>query len=194
MIKLNHIKKRLTDRCCKDSRKAKGFTLIEMLVTIAVLVIVVASMPSLLGVVKNGRLTANANNLLFAFVAARDEAVLRNHPVSICPSNNQSDCSGSDWQQGWIVFADQNGSGDKDGDDAVLQVFASEGDIASLSSSNFDESVTFRADGTSAVSGGFTLCDDRGTAHAKAICVAYTGIAKVTNSGCSGVAISCPDA
>ena len=73
--------------------RSSGFTLVELLVTIAVMMVALASMPSMMNMVKNGRQLTAANDMLFALVSARDEAVLRNHPVSVCQSDDGTDCT-----------------------------------------------------------------------------------------------------
>ena len=57
--------------------------------------------------VKNNRVTTQANNLVTAIQLARNEAVKRGSRSTICAANTALDnCSGStDWSAGWIVFS-----------------------------------------------------------------------------------------
>ncbi|KQW36095.1 hypothetical protein ASC76_15320 [Rhizobacter sp. Root404] len=53
---------------------------------------------------------------------ARSEAMKRGQPVSICPSTDGTTClSDNSWQNGWIVFYDQNASATVDGTDVILR-------------------------------------------------------------------------
>ncbi|MGL6160036.1 GspH/FimT family pseudopilin [Microbulbifer sp.] len=85
-----------------------GFTLIELMVTIAVFAIVVTiAAPSFSAMINNNRSVALGEELAGALNYARSEAVKRGARVSICASSNGTGCTGADtWNQGWIVFAD----------------------------------------------------------------------------------------
>ena len=89
------------------SMSQKGFTLIELMVTLAVLgVLLAVGVPSFADLIRNNRSQAAANELVSALNAARVEAVKRGKRVSLCPSVNGTSCSGTAWQSGWIVFVD----------------------------------------------------------------------------------------
>lgn len=81
-----------------------GFTLIELMMAIAVLAILIAvAAPAMRVTIQNNRLTTQANDLLTAFQFARSEALRVNGDVAICSSSNGTACGGS-WAEGWIVF------------------------------------------------------------------------------------------
>ncbi|WP_308363766.1 MULTISPECIES: GspH/FimT family pseudopilin [unclassified Microbulbifer] len=87
-----------------------GFTLIELMVTIAVLAIVVTiAAPSFTTMIHNNQSVALGEELVTAINFARAEAVKRGDNVSICASSDGTTCGGN-WTQGWIVVAD-NASG-----------------------------------------------------------------------------------
>jgi type IV fimbrial biogenesis protein FimT len=74
-----------------------GFTLVELLVVIAVLAIVATvGIPNFGPTVANSRATAAANGLLGALQLARSEAVRLNEPVLITPT-------GGNWAAGWTI-------------------------------------------------------------------------------------------
>ena len=103
----------------------KGFTLIELLITIVVVSILLATaVPGISQMVKNNRVTTQANKLVTAIQLARNEAVKRGTRSTICAANaSLDDCSGStDWATGWIVFSNLDGDGTADtGTDACLE-------------------------------------------------------------------------
>jgi type IV fimbrial biogenesis protein FimT len=91
-----------------NMEREKGFTLIELLITIVVVSILLATgVPSIMHMVKNNRVTTQANKLVIAVQLARNEAVKRGTRTTICAANtNLNNCSGStDWGTGWIVFS-----------------------------------------------------------------------------------------
>ncbi len=107
-----------------------GFTLVELLITIVVVSILLATgIPSFMEFVKNNRLSAQANNLVISIQVARSEAVKRGSGSVICASADQATCSGDDdWTTGWIVYSDVNqngnldlGGGDCETDDCIVR-------------------------------------------------------------------------
>lgn len=88
---------------------APGFTLVELLIVVAVLaVVLLLAVPSMSSLVHGTRLWVEAGRLQLAVNLARAEAVKRNAPVSLCPSRfargGALACDG-DFSDGWIVFA-----------------------------------------------------------------------------------------
>ena len=88
--------------------KVRGFTLVELAVTLAVAAILLAlATPSFAELLRRNRLAAANNELVTALNVARAEALRRGRPVSICASADQRSCAGNaDWGTGWVVFED----------------------------------------------------------------------------------------
>lgn len=86
-------------------RAARGFTLIELMVTVSVAAVLLAvAAPSFNSVVINNRLSGYANSWVASAQLARSEAIKRNSPVTLCRSANGSTCAASGtWDQGWVV-------------------------------------------------------------------------------------------
>jgi type IV fimbrial biogenesis protein FimT len=129
-------------------RRAGGFSLVELIVTLVVLSIVTAvSVPMITSVVNASRITGGANELLTGIQLARMEAIRRNVRTSICQSTDGLNCSnGGDWR-GWVVFADLNNNNLADANERV-GVGRIEAPLLVRSSSNITNSrITFRADG-----------------------------------------------
>ena len=87
---------------------ARGYTAVELLTTLGVAAIVTAlAVPNLQQFMQNNRAAADTNALIGALNIARNEAVTRGTPVSVCASEDGATCSGGDaWSAGWIVFTD----------------------------------------------------------------------------------------
>lgn len=99
----------------------KGFTLVEVMVAIAVLgVLMTIGIPSLVNFIRDTRVSSGTNEFLGAVTLARSEAIKRNRLVTICRSVNAefgvTACSaaasglhpGNDWGVGWLVFVVDN--------------------------------------------------------------------------------------
>lgn len=90
--------------------RTRGFTLLELLVTLALVAILAAlAAPSFTTLINSNRLSGAANDIVAALQVARMEAVRRGENVVICPSADGATCSGTDWSR-MIVFSDRNGN------------------------------------------------------------------------------------
>lgn len=115
-------------------RKASGYTLLEILVTIAVVAIVASlAVPSFQNMIATQRVRSAANDLVAALNFARSEAVKRNRVVTVTP--------GAAWTAGWtITYVDSGGT------TQTLQTHeAFEG--VTLISSPAATAISYRADG-----------------------------------------------
>jgi type IV fimbrial biogenesis protein FimT len=83
----------------------RGFTLYELMVTLAVAAIILSfGVPGFMSFIDNNRATTDANDLITALNLARSEATRRGAPVTVCRSTDGAICSaGTDWSVGWIV-------------------------------------------------------------------------------------------
>ena len=105
--------------------RASGFTLLELLVTIAVAAVLLAiAIPSYRGMVQRNALVANVNDLVGDLNYARAEAVTRGQNVYVCSSSNQSTCSNDgNWSAGWLIYVDDDfsASSPKPSDSKILR-------------------------------------------------------------------------
>jgi prepilin-type N-terminal cleavage/methylation domain-containing protein len=95
-----------------SSASCSGLTLVELMIALVILcVTVVAVSPSVGQVVHSARVRAEAARLVSAINLARSESILRNQPVSLCPSavavTGDTLCASS-YGRGWMVFSNPN--------------------------------------------------------------------------------------
>ena len=82
--------------------RSAGFTLIELIVTIAIAAVLAAlAAPSFIQYQRNSELTSLTNSLLAAVNAAKGEAMKTGKNAFVIPK-------GSGWNSGWIVYVDMN--------------------------------------------------------------------------------------
>jgi len=172
-------------RSCRrhvKSREASGFTLIELIVTIAITAIMsVTAVPSFIDLMRNNRSATQANEFLAALNLARSEAAKSGQNVSLCSSTDAASCRTSDptnWSDGWILFV--NGTDPLQ----VLRVWPGiTNGVASFKGGA--GVVTFRGTGQAASAVNFdyqpTACDGK---QARAINVASVGRAWVQEADC----------
>jgi type IV fimbrial biogenesis protein FimT len=84
----------------------RGFTLIELMITVAILGVLLAlAVPSFQGTIARNNVASAASMLSASLSLARSEAVKRGASVTVCKSANASTCvTSGDWSQGWIMF------------------------------------------------------------------------------------------
>jgi type IV fimbrial biogenesis protein FimT len=137
--------------------KGHGFTLIELMVTLAIVGIAVSvAMPNFRSLVVDTRLTSHANEMLGALKYTRSEAVKRNARVTMCKSSNGTACAATGtWQAGWIVFVDDGVVATVDASDQILLVHGALADSTIVGGGDVTDYVSYLGNGqTSAMAGG----------------------------------------
>src|SRR3569832_1169297 len=186
------MKYRITSRRVRGDRLAalsRGFTLVELLVTISIATILVTlAVPSFSDFVKNYRMITQTNDFVTALNVARSEAILRGNRITLYKNNDGAGCvSGGNWEQGWIVFVDADGDGAVNNVATdVLRVHGAlpsgvtlKGNAALATYISYVSSgaTQQRAGGAAATqAGSLVMCDDRGFGDkARAIQITATG-------------------
>lgn len=83
--------------------KYKGFTLIELMITVAIMsIMLTVGLPSFQSIIASSRLTSSANAMISALQLARSEALKQHKTVIIAPQKDKG------WSDGWGVFIDLN--------------------------------------------------------------------------------------
>ena len=191
-----------------------GFTLVELLITLAVVAIVLAlATPTLREVILNNQRSTQLNAIMSSLNVARAAAVQRGVNAIVCITDGATppdcDTSATTWEDGWIVFADTNGDAAyeadpngngawDDGEDFLISHHKPLPDGATLrgDSAEVTRSITFDARGFCAScpqdvdddeQPTLQLCDARAEAEARGVRIAWTGRAQIIDSD-----IDCP--
>lgn len=167
-----------------------AFTLIELMIAIAVAAIVLTlGVPSFERVIERNQLAANVNVLVSSLTLARSEAVKRNKSVKICDSSDAVNCGSGSYEQGWIVFVDENNDGDLDSPaEELIQV-------QSALPSNFSidpnlstgaNNISYLTKGRANRSGNFIICKNNDITKARVIVIDMNGRTRLTDLTANG--------
>jgi|GEM_PF-1472577 len=136
-----------------------GFTAIEMLVTVAIIAILASmAVPSFVSTIAHYRLSSENSDLLLDLMAARSEALRLGATVSVCPSSNGTQCSGSNWGSGRIVFVDGGTAGTVDANDTILKVSPAIDPKDTMTASFATDYVQYNSMGAANLAGTITTC------------------------------------
>lgn len=90
--------------------RISGFTLVELMVTIAIVAILLAvALPSFEQSLRSNRVATTTNEMLASLSLARTEAIRSTQASQVCARDGA--VCGSDWNQGWLVMTDTDGDG-----------------------------------------------------------------------------------
>ena len=114
------------------ARRARGFTLVEMMVTVGIAVILLGiAAPSFSSYIRNQRVKAAAIDIHMALTLARSEAIKRNNNVTLTPATGG-------WINGWTISATAGGT---------TTTIGRQGAYTGLAFSSSATAVTYSADG-----------------------------------------------
>jgi type IV fimbrial biogenesis protein FimT len=184
-----------------DQSRHRGFTLIELMVTVSLVGILLAAViPNMRTFLRNNQLSGGVNDMLHSIQVARTEAIKRqNGNVVVCGTSTPTladaamTCDYATFK-GWFVFQDTNGNWQHDAAEPVIERH----DL-------LDTNVTVKTDGNARIvsfaPSGFAnpaglkvpmrtlvVCDSRGVqrvgnaATARALFVSTTGRARASST------------
>lgn len=162
-------------RCHRFSR---GFTLIELMVTIVVLaVIVMLAAPSFQGLLESQRMRSAAYDLMADLTLARSEALKRGQLAS--PVTLTADSGG--WVAGWKLTAGTDTLSTRNRAGAGISITASDAPESAITTITFD--LNGRVSSTNATVK-FNLVDSTGTKH-RCVLLDTTGRPRSLAKDCS---------
>jgi type IV fimbrial biogenesis protein FimT len=159
-------------------KKESAFTLLEIIVTLAIISLVMAfAIPGMGTFIKNERLTTQINALVGHLAYARSEAVLRTQQVAVCVSNDTTSCTGGNsWEDGWIVYVDVDGNGSFSGGEIILRAQPTLEGGNTLTPATIGTQIIYDFRGyLGSPVGSLLLCDDRSGPYGKTLSISTTG-------------------
>ncbi len=180
----------------KAFNKYRGFTLIELMITLVIAAILLTvGVPSFNEVIKNSRMATSTNKFVTAANLARSEAIKRGVRVTVCKSNDSATCTNTNnWDQGWIVFTDENNNAAyNNATETLLRVTNGLGiNLTLIGNANVANYLSYIASGQSQLTSGafqagtFSLCDDRTGNFGRNMVLSRTGRLSLTTG------VACP--
>lgn len=158
-------------------KKHTGFTLIELVVTLAVAAILVTiGIPSFRDFIMNNRLVSQANEFAGAVYLARSAAIKQQRNAYITSN------SGTNWANGWTVWVDNDSDNVQAAGEVlrVTQAFTGNTTFTSGGKTQFRYSPSGLVDGA----GTLTLCDNRTAERGRRVDVSTAGRSNVQNIVC----------
>jgi type IV fimbrial biogenesis protein FimT len=167
------------------ARRTRGFTMIEMMVTVAVLaVIMMVAAPSLAGFVRSSKVRSAQSEMIASLMLARSEAAKRGMTVGLAAS---APTSGNEFGNGWTVWVDTNEDGVVDSGELVLRTYPSLNAAVVLGTTRNITTLAFNSSGflTPSTAVNFKACGGNSdTTKGFAIRVDPVGLADIQEAAC----------
>lgn len=147
---------------------AKGFTLVELLMVLAIVaVLTTLAAPALGSLIGRSQARAARNVLVTSLNQARITAVNRGGHVVVCPSFDGERCARATvWRPGWILFADLDRDRARSADEPLLAVGQVRAAGVAIVATSGRVAIDYRPDGSA---GGtnvtLTVCDRQSGAN-----------------------------
>jgi type IV fimbrial biogenesis protein FimT len=174
---------------------ALGFTLLELMITLAAGTITLGiGVPIMGGLIDSNRVAGQINALRGALALTRSEAIKRNQHVVLCKSSDGQNCTKQGtWDQGWIVFEDSNQNSNRDLNENLMLVQGKLPNGHTLEYRGFRSHnyVVYRPTGFTQMNGTFILCAPNSPERSKALILMKTGRVRLSTTRADGSPLGC---
>lgn len=159
-------------RLGKEKYVQGGFTIIELMVAMAVAaILIVVGIPTIRTMLNSSERSTKLNDMVSTMNIARSESMKRGTDVTICRradgsttacassacvSTTHSNC----WESGWLVFSDDNSDGLRDAGEELIRVYEYDSMRHSMATDDYTTSLTYGSNGAPNTPGMFTYCID----------------------------------
>lgn len=174
-------------------RRTAGVTLFESVVTLGVAAILgLTGLPALRDMISAQRMTSAVNQYLTSLAVARNAAITRGRSVLLCPGSETTGCrTTTNWQQGFIVFSDEDDDNRFEASNDVL--LRSVGPVAdTLRIGGGRRYLQYQPTGLAGGSNqSVSFCDSRGPSHGRVVIVNLAGRPYVSKKHRDGTPPKC---
>jgi len=171
------------------SRFDSGFTLIELMIVLTIIVILIfIGIPSYQSFITYNNIAAEANALTGDLQYARSNAIKNGLPVNVCTANTNGGppyaCSGSStWSGGWVTYTNNPPTNTVANSVLRVQQPLTSTDAMTSNSATALSSVSFNYFGFSAIKGSITVSPQSGSVSPKTVCISVVGNVQLVDGG-----------
>ncbi len=160
----------------RSPRAEGGFTLVELLIAVAIMTITLAiAVPNFNTarslVINQSREFKSALNF------ARNEAVNRSRDIIMCPSDDATvavpECDAS-WHSGWVIYVDEDNDGEADAGEVLRRHDVLKGGVT-ITGNPVVASITFDNQGFTGAASNFLFCSDADKNQGRTVLLALSG-------------------
>lgn len=174
------------------ANKSSGFTLIELIVVVALIAILATwVVPGFQGLIARTTLDSEVERVWQAIRTARAEAAERRTPVRACPTENELKCS-ADWSDPIMIFVDANGNDARSDNEELINISQRSGnsEIIITPSDGLGSGIAYGSNGFTDINNKILSfkSNELPTDEAKGICIES---AKVTSANLSVAVENC---
>jgi type IV fimbrial biogenesis protein FimT len=180
------------------TRFVTGFTLLELLITVAVGAIVLGlGVPMMGSLLAANRVAGQVNALRGALALTRSEAIRRNTQVVLCKSADGKHCGRKQaWSRGWMVYVDRNENHTREEKEPVVLVHGalSKGHTLNYRGFGSHNYIVYRPTGYTQMNGTFEICATNAPDFSKALILMKTGRVRLSKTRPDGSSLKCKNA
>lgn len=187
---------RLSNKPAPLRRNVLGFTLVEVMVVVALMALILTlAAPSFTRLYNAAAISSGVNQFLADMRFARSEALRRGGGVVLCrsedPESPSAACAAGEgtqgWASGWIVFHDLDGNGARNGPEYLLRVQARNPGIQAIAAGGTPTIFRFGATGRLVAPGAVASLHFGGAeldaSIRRVVCVSPGGRARIAGDG-----------
>jgi len=175
-----------------------GFTLFELLFSLAISAIVLGlGVPFMGNLLDANRVAGQVNALRGALALTRSEAIRRNQQVVLCKSADGLHCgTRQDWSSGWMVYVDRNQNHRREDQEPVVLIHGavSHGHTVKYHGFGSHNYITYHPTGFTQMNGTFEICATNAPDFSKALILMKTGRVRLSKTRPDGSPLKCKNA
>ena len=165
-----------TNSHSKKIHPHQGFTLIEVMIAVAIIGITMAvAVPSLEEAMNEQKLTTQTNDLVASLNLARSTAIKRRQTVVIAKKTH--------WKDGWDIFVDIDDDKTKDDADILIKSYPAlpSGSVTITGTQSYASYVSYFPNGRANGSGSFSFCPSSSGGSSRKILIENPGRIRTTS-------------